>query len=464
MANDIVMPRLGWTMESGRLVEWFKQDGEEVAAGELLFAVETDKAIQEVEALDSGVLHIPSDSPLGEEAPVGALLGYILAPGEAAPTETGTAAQEPVAVQADGPAISIVAEAEAIAATAQGGVPAISPRAKRVAAELGVDWVVLAGSGSTGRIVERDIRAAAGAQPVAADAVARGRATPSVKRMANEQGVDLAAVAGSAPGGRVTRGDIANAAKNGRGENYLPAASHLVIEPDDQVTPISAVRRITALRMAEAAHTVAPVTLTTEIDATELVGTRARLKADLAAGGETVPTITDMLAKLTALALTKHSEMNCALDGESIVQHASVHIGIAVDGERGLFAPVIRNADRKSLFTIAEESTGLIASARAGSLAPDLMSGSTFTITNLGMFGVDAFTPILNLPEAAILGVGRIVAKPVVIDEETEEIAVRKMLTLSLTFDHRSVDGAPAARFLQSLSRMIERPASWLMR
>jgi pyruvate dehydrogenase E2 component (dihydrolipoamide acetyltransferase) len=275
MANDIVMPRLGWTMESGRLVEWFKQDGEEVAAGELLFAVETDKAIQEVEALDSGVLHIPSDSPLGEEA---------------------------------------------------------------------------------------------------------------------------------------------------------------------------------------------PVTLTTEIDATELVATRARLKADLAAGGETVPTLTDMLAKLTALALEKHAQLNSALDGETIVQHASIHIGIAVDAERGLYAPVIRNADRKSLFTIAEESAGLIASARAGSLAPDLMSGSTFTITNLGMFGIDAFTPILNLPEAAILGVGRIVAKPVVIDEETEEIAVRKMLTLSLTFDHRIVDGAPAARFLQTLSRMIEHPTSWLMR
>jgi pyruvate dehydrogenase E2 component (dihydrolipoamide acetyltransferase) len=262
----------------------------------------------------------------------------------------------------------------------------------------------------------------------------------------------------------VTRGDIASAARNGRGENYLPAASHLVIEPDDQVTPISAVRRITALRMAEAAHTVAPVTLTTEIDATELVATRARLKADLAAGGETVPTLTDMLAKLTALSLEKHPQLNSALDGETIVQHASIHIGIAVDAERGLFAPVIRNADSKSLFAIAEESAGLIASARAGSLAPDLMSGSTFTITNLGMFGIDAFTPILNLPEAAILGVGRIVAKPVVIDEETEEIAVRKMLTLSLTFDHRIVDGAPAARFLQTLSRMIEHPTSWLMR
>ena len=348
-----------------------------------------------------------------------------------------------------------------MAASSSSGTPAISPRAKRIAAELGVNWMVLAGSGSTGRIVERDVRAAAASQSVFE--AGRNRATPSVKRLADEQGIDLAAVTGSAPGGRVTRGDIASAARNGRGERYLPAASHLVVEPDDVVTPISAVRRITALRMAEAAHTVAPVTLTTEIDATELVATRARLKADLPEG-EIVPTLTDLLARLTALALVKHPELNSALDGETIVRHAAVHISIAVDAERGLFAPVIRNADAKTLFTIAEESAALIASARAGTLAPDLMTGSTFTITNLGMFGIDAFTPIINLPEAAILGVGRIVAKPVVIDEETEEIAVRKMLTLSLTFDHRIVDGAPAARFLQTLSRMIERPSSWLMR
>lgn len=457
--NDIVMPRLGWTMESGRLVEWFKQDGDAVEAGELLFAVETDKAIQEIEALDSGVLHIPGDSPLGEDAPVGALLGYILAPGEAPPAGSGAAT--PVSIVTEAIAQQESAHELVAVAASSSGTPAISPRAKRIAAELGVNWVVLAGSGSTGRIVERDVRAAAATQSIAE--AGRGRATPSVKRLAEERGIDLAVVAGSAPGGRVTRSDVATAAKHGRGESSLPAASHLVIEPDDIVAPISAVRRITALRMAEAAHTVAPVTLTTEIDATELVATRARLKADLP-DGDLVPTLTDLLARLTALALVKHPELNSALDGETIVRHAAVHIGIAVDAERGLFAPVIRNADTKSLFTIAEESAALIASARAGTLAPDLMSGGTFTITNLGMFGIDAFTPILNLPEAAILGVGRIVAKPVVINEETEEIAVRKMLTLSLTFDHRIVDGAPAARFLQTLSRMIERPASWLMR
>lgn len=445
MPSNIVMPRLGWTMESGRLVEWFKEDGAAVNAGELLFAVETDKAIQEVEALDSGVLHIPVESPLGEEAPVGALLGYILAPGEAVPS-AGTAVSAPAEAVVEAPE-----KAAAVKTIVLDGEPAISPRARRIAGELGVDWVVIAGSGSSGRIVERDVRAFAAAAP-ARETNGKNRATPTVRRLAAERGVDLAAVAGSAPGGRVTRADI---------ESVSIAATHDVTQAGDTVAPMSTVRRLTAQRMTEAARTVASVTLTTEVDATELVAVRNRLKIE---NSELVPSPTDLLVKLSALALAKHPELNASIDGESIVQHASINIGIAVDGERGLSAPIVRDADRKSLFAIAAESAELIAKARRGSLSPDAMTGGTFTISNLGMFGIDAFTPILNLPECAILGVGRIVAKPVVIDDETDEIAVRRMLTLSLTFDHRIVDGAPAARFLQTLSGMIERPLTWLLR
>jgi pyruvate dehydrogenase E2 component (dihydrolipoamide acetyltransferase) len=261
----------------------------------------------------------------------------------------------------------------------------------------------------------------------------------------------------------VTRQDIESAAR-GKAEPLFPAAGTVQIEPGDEVTPLSTIRRLTAQRMAGAARAVAPVTLTTEADATDLVALRAKIKGDLAGSDSVVPTITDLLVKLTALALKEHPELNSALDGETIVRHAAVHIGIAVDGERGLSAPIVRNAEQKSLFAIAGESADLIAGARTGRLSPDAMTGGTFTITNLGMFGIDAFTPILNLPECAILGVGRIVPRPVVIDEETEEIAVRRMLTLSLTFDHRVVDGAPAARFLQALVGMIERPTTWLMR
>jgi pyruvate dehydrogenase E2 component (dihydrolipoamide acetyltransferase) len=446
MPSNIVMPRLGWTMESGTLVEWFKEDGAAVNAGELLFAVETDKAIQEVEALDSGVLHIPAASPLGEEAPVGALLGYILAPGEAVPASDALTpvVAEAVQVASAEPAVSMKT-------IVLDGEPAISPRARRIAGELGVDWIVIAGSGSSGRIVERDVRAFAATASIR-ETNGKNRANPTVRRLAEERGVDLAAISGSAPGGRVTRSDV---------ESVLAAQARVIGQDSDVSVPMSTVRRLTAQRMTEAARTVAPVTLTTEVDATELVEVRKRLKNE---SSELVPSLTDLLVKLSALALAKHPELNASIDGDSIVQHAGINIGIAVDGDRGLSAPVVRNADRKTLFAIAAESAELISKARKGSLSPDAMTGGTFTISNLGMFGIDAFTPILNLPECAILGVGRIVAKPVVIDDETDEIAVRRMLTLSLTFDHRIVDGAPAARFLQTLSEMIERPFTWLLR
>lgn len=450
MPSNIVMPRLGWTMESGRLVEWFKNEGDEVQAGEMLFAVETDKAIQEIEALDSGVLHIPAESPLGEEAPVGAVLGYILAQGEAPPVsgEANAIAVEPAVVTA-----GLVEQGTPVKTIVLGSEPAISPRAKRVARELGVDWVVIAGSGSSGRIVERDVRAfAASVAASPAPVNGKGRATPTVRRFAEERGIDLTVVAGSAPGGRITRSDV---------ETALGARVPEVAQAGDAVVPMSTVRRLTAQRMTQAARTVAPVTLTTEVDATELVALRARLKSE---NSGLVPSITDLLVKLSASALAKHPELNTSIDGESIVQHAAINIGVAVDGDRGLSAPVVRDADRKSLFAIAEESADLITKARKGSLLPEAMTGGTFTISNLGMFGIDAFTPILNLPECAILGAGRIVAKPVVINDETEEIAVRRMLALSLTFDHRIVDGAPAARFLQTLNGMIEHPLTWLLR
>ncbi|MGH2549703.1 MAG: 2-oxo acid dehydrogenase subunit E2, partial [Thermomicrobiales bacterium] len=359
--------------------------------------------------------------------------------------------------EASVPVVAEVAEVESAAQNSPiktivlDGEPAISPRARRIASELGVDWVVIAGSGSSGRIVERDVRALAAATPVR-ETNGKNRANPTVRRLAEERGVDLAAVSGSAPGGRVTRSDV---------ETVLAAQARVVNQVGDISAPMSTVRRLTAQRMTEAARTVAPVTLTTEVDATELIDVRKRLKIE---SSELVPSLTDLLVKLSALALAKHPELNASIDGDAIVHHASINIGIAVDGDRGLSAPVVRDADRKPLFAIAAESAEMIAKARKGSLSPDAMTGGTFTISNLGMFGIDAFTPILNLPECAILGVGRIVAKPVVIDDETDEIAVRRMLTLSLTFDHRIVDGAPAARFLQTLSGMIERPFTWLLR
>ena len=224
--------------------------------------------------------------------------------------------------------------------------------------------------------------------------------------------------------------------------------------------PITAVRRAIAERMTASAHTAAPVTLTTEADATELVRLRAQLLED---GRGPVPSYVDVLAKLVAAALAEHPMLNARLDGDVIHQSPTVNMGIAVDTERGLLVPVLRDMAAKSLRQIAQESAALIERARAGRLTADELTGGTFTITNLGMYEIDAFTPIINLPECAVLGMGRIVAKQVVVDAEAERVAIRQMVFLSLTFDHRLVDGGPAARFLQRVKQYVERPYLWLV-
>jgi len=451
MATEIVMPRLGWTMEEGVLVEWLKNDGDPVKVGEIIFTVESDKALNEVEAFESGILFIPPDSPpLGTTIPVGGLLAYLVQPGEALPSVKSAISssvkidEQPRAVAASG----------FQAVSKSNGLPAISPRARRIAHELGIDWTALTGSGRTGRIVERDVRAALESrksapviptpQPVEISPVAR--------RAAEELGVDLAALGAKMPGKRITREDVERAA-----EFRSPVSA----SADEKRIPVSRIRSVIAERMSASAHTTAPVTLTTEVDATELVKLRKQLKGDSSANTRPVPSYNDLLAKLCAVALEEHPMLNARLEGNEIVMSSAAHIGFAVDTERGLLVPVIPNVGSKNLRQIAAESAALVEGARAGTLKSDV--ASTFTITNLGMYEIDAFTPIINLPECAILGVGRIQAKQVVIDADAELLAIRHMMFLSLTFDHRLVDGAPAARFLQRVKQFIEQPYLWLI-
>ncbi len=483
MAIEIVMPRLGWTMEEGSLVEWLKKDGEAVQPGDIVFTVETDKAINEIESFESGILRIPPDSPAaGVMVPVGGLLAYLVQPGEAAPFESGAVAPSAPA-ETTGAAIppddaetgisapaSDVPAAAAVPTTASsnGNGPTISPRARRVAGELGVDWTTLTGSGSTGRIRERDVRAAAAQLASAASA----RVSPIARRVAEELKVDLDDLATTLPGKRIERADVERAAAASAPSApaaspapavAAPTSTPAAAQAGETRTPISTIRRITAQRMSASAQQTAPVTLTTEVDATELVQLRKQLKQDAGATGQATPSYNDLLAKLVSEALKEHPTVNARFDGDDIVQSEAVHVGIAVDTPRGLLVPVIRDVQSKSLRQIARDSAALIERARAGSVGSAEMSGGTFTITNLGMFDIDAFTPIINLPECAILGVGRIVPKPVVVDEEAETIAIRHMLVLSLTFDHRLVDGGPAARFLQRLKQSVEHPLLWLL-
>lgn len=464
MPIEVVMPRLGWTMETGRLVEWLKHDGDMVQSGELMFAVESDKAVSEVEALDSGILRIGPDSPAPDvDVLVGAVVAYLLAPGEVAPWEAGPVSA-PVTIgmdvqpgvspeggsngQAD-PAPQTVHGADSPPSKTSSRASAISPRARRVAAELSVDWATIQGSGRDGRIVERDVRAAP--PPV----VANMRVTPTARRMAQEAAIDLAGIAATLDHKRVTKADVQAAIAANVERPKQPAATG---------TPISSMRRIIAGRMVESAHTVAPVTLTTEADATELVQLRVKLNAEYQDETSPAPSYSDFLVRLVALALLDHPRLNATWAEDTILEHAEVHVGVAVDTERGLLVPVIRNAHQKSVGQIGAESAALIEQARHGRSAANDLRGGTFTITNLGMYDIDAFTPLINLPECAILGIGRIVPRLCVIDETSERTAVRKMMALSLTFDHRIVDGAPAARFLRQVKLWVEHPYRWVLR
>ena len=451
MAIEIFMPKLGWTMEEGVLDEWVKQDGDEVNVGDVIFVVESDKALQEIEAFDSGILRILPDAPLvGSTIKIGELLAYLLQPGEAPPFEQKAGDEAPItptsAQTTEAPASEGQTAPANMRRPSRNGGPAASPRAKRIAAELNIDWATLTGSGSSGRIVERDVRAAAQLAP--ADGERDLRITPVARRVALDAGLDLDELAARFTGARVTRADV----------EELAAEREAV--PADKRSAITRVRRVTRDRMVESSRTTAPVTLTSEVDATELVQLRRKLKAD---GADIVPAYTDLLAKLVTMALREHPALNASIEGDDVILHGAINIAVAVDTERGLIAPVIQNADLLSLLELTTASAELATLARQGKLKPEQLHGATFTLTNLGMYDIDAFTPIISLPQAAVLGIGRIVPRQVVIDAEAERTAIRHMMTLSLTFDHRLVDGAPAARFLQRVKQYVETPYLWLV-
>ena len=448
MAYTILMPRLGWTMEEGIFGSWLKADGDRIVPGDLLFTVESDKATQEVETFEAGILHIPPDAPVsGDVVAVGAVLAYLLQEGESLPVSPG----------ASSPAqpVQALPERQTEVAPAAGRGPAISPRARRVAGDLKVEWQVLRGSGSSGRIVERDVRAAfSPPSPL--------RATPVAQRVAQQAGLDLAAIPPTGPGARVQRSDVEAALRSQQAEQQPPQrpASELEAGAEHEAIPVSRVRRLIAQRMLGSAQETAAVTLTTEADATAFVLLRDQLRAALAPRGRLVPAYNDLLIKLVAVALQQHPVLNATWQEQTILLWREVHIGLAVDAPDGLVVPVVRDAHSRSVGQIAAATSDLIARAQARQLQGEELQGGTFTVTNLGMFGIDAFTPIINLPQSAILGVGRIAARPAVVDDQ---IVPRKLMALSLTFDHRVADGAAAARFLRTVREFIELPALWML-
>ena len=376
MATEIRLPQWGMGMREGTIVQWLKKEGESVSEGDPLVEVEAEKVTSVVEATHSGVL-LRALVQEGTAVPVRTVLCLIGIPGEVVP-----------GVEATPPPTHVE----------------VSPEPKT-----------------------------ASQSPAA-----QVQITPVARRLAKDHGIDLSQVQGTGPHGRITEEDVRRAIE-------LGAISTA------QLIPVTGIRSVISQRMHESLQAMAQVTLTTEADVTNLEYLREELKQQFDL------TYTDLIIKAVAQVLKDHPRLNAWLEGENIRLLRSIHVGVAVALEEGLIVPVVHDADRKSLREIAQESQRLAQHAREGKLTRDEVTNSTFTVTNLGMYGVDAFTPIINTPEVAILGIGRIFDKPA---RGMQDVVWRRMLTLSLTFDHRAVDGAPAAAFLQAVCKQLEVPAA----
>jgi pyruvate dehydrogenase E2 component (dihydrolipoamide acetyltransferase) len=438
MAVSVPMPKLGNTVESSILVRWLKRAGETVSVGEPLCEVETDKATLEVESPASGTL-LALLYKDGDEIPVMAPIAVVGAPGEdisqfapagSAPAETSAAS----ATLAPAPAPLAAASNERAAS----GQPGASPRARALAQRSGLDVTQVRGTGPGGRIIERDIRAAL---EVAV------RLTPLARTMV-ETGEFQTPQRGTGPGGRITKKDLIPTTP----DSGKPA--RLVLPPgeDIEVIPLKGIRKLIAARMLESLQTTTQLTLNASADARALQVYRQRLKTSAPELGLQAITINDLVLFATSRTLVQFPELNSLFLDNAIHRYRVVHLGMAVDTERGLMVPVIQQAHTLSLKALADDAHRLADACLRGQVAPDELSGATFTVTNLGSLGIESFTPVLNPPQVGILGVGGIALKPVEVGGDVKFIP---HLSLSLTINHQVVDGAPAARFLQALSRNL---------
>jgi pyruvate dehydrogenase E2 component (dihydrolipoamide acetyltransferase) len=450
MTEELFIPKLGQTVEEVTIVGWLVEDGTKVEFGTPVLEVETDKAVFPVEANANGYIHIGPFAE-GEVVPVLTVVATIGKADEGFSVESvdkeGQKVDETPSPE-PGPSAPLVQTTEQISPDQEKVF--ISPRAKKLANEKNLDIAAITPSGGDGiRIIERDVINYLSQLP---------KATPVAYNMASKAGINLSGITGSGPKGTVTKADVEQILKD-RQPSPTQGPPAPVDEDGDitNTTPIKGVREIIFNRMGASVHSTARVTLVTEVDATAFAEAREQLKNKVSEEWGFSPGYNDLLAIMVAKALSEFPYMNARLkkDGSAIEWIGMINLGMAVDTDRGLLVPVITDADKKGLRAFGAEFREKVERARAGRALPDDISGGTFTITNLGMYDIDAFTPVINLPEVAILGVGRINPKPVV---HEGEVVVRQMMVLSLVFDHRLVDGAPAARFLQRIKHLVETP------
>ncbi|WP_319402487.1 dihydrolipoamide acetyltransferase family protein [uncultured Anaeromusa sp.] len=442
MASEIIMPQLGLTMTEGTVGKWKKQVGDTVAVGDALVEIMTDKITSEVESPEAGVLRVICAEE-GAEVPVKGLLAII-----------GTADE---AISAPGAAPA--AAAGAVAAPAAPKEIKASPAAKRMAAEKGIELSLVVGTGPDGRIQASDVeKYLKNPPPAPATVSADGRikASPYAKKIAEELGVNLATVVATGPEGRIVEEDVRKAAANPPAAP-APAAAAAVPAKAAAGQPLKGMRKIIAERMTASKHTAPHVTIFMDI----CVDATIAFRKELNKREEGVRySYTDLLVKMAATALRRFPAINSSLIEGNVITHEDVNVGIAVALDDGLMVPVLKQADAKGLKAIHNTAQELVSQTRSNQLSMDALQGGTFTISNLGGYDVEGFTPVINQPEAAILGVGAIIKKPVVVKDE---IVIASMMTLSLSFDHRLVDGALAAQFLQCIKGYLEDPMGMLL-
>ncbi|WP_174566287.1 dihydrolipoamide acetyltransferase family protein [Nocardia pseudovaccinii] len=415
---DIIMPRLSDTMEEGVVVAWLKQVGDKVSRGDILAEIETDKALMELEAYEDGILEQILFEP-GSRVPIGNTIALI---GDG----TGSAA---------------------------GGSAGPNPAAESgvASSDTAKEPVVPPGRGGA----QDNPIDAAGTVSAATETRTHKKSSPLARKIARELDIDLATVTGTGPGGRVTRNDVESAYRTIESTPVAPPVASMTASGDYDEIPLSTIQQVSAKRLTESKQQAPHIYLTSAIDVTDLLAFRAEINRTLEQAGKTKVSVNDLLVKAVATALRTDPAVNVSIADDKLLRHRGIHLGIAVATPAGLLVPVVRDADRKSVSEIATETRDKAERARDRKLRADEMSGGTFTISNLGMFGIEQFTAVINPPESAILAVGA--AK----DElrlDGSQVVTRSILRVTLSADHRAIDGATAARFLQQLTELLEHP------
>lgn len=496
--QTVVMPKLGDTMEEGKILNWLKQEGDPVARGDALAEIETDKVNIEVESFFEGVLRKVL-APTGETLPVGAPIALVGAASEPIPAEVAggpaQTVQAPVPAE-NTPAAEPHAQGQAEAApetvrpaeipqpaTASGQKqPAPAGQVSYADREYGEETLpremangMAATAAANGRIAQVAPSATVAAPQPQAPVVSGGRIfiSPIARHIAQEHDLDITRIRGTGPNGRIIRDDVEAAlaqpqqpqqpATQAPAQPVQPLAPIAPARPGEEVeaVPLSNIRKTIARRLQQSMQTAPHFYVTMAIDATQLVAFNASVNEYAATLQPAVKvTLNDLIVKGVAATLAKLPQVNVSFDGERLLFKKRINVGVAVALEQGLIVPVIRDADKRGVLDLARESRRLIEAARTGKLKPEEFSGGTFSVSNLGMFGVEEFTAIINPPEAAILAIGAAVPAPVVQDGQ---VVVRDMMRVTLSVDHRALDGATAARFLQELKRVLEHPLGMLL-